>query len=75
LDNLAGLYYTQGKYAQAEPLCKRSLSIREKALSPDHPDVAMSHENLAALYRAMNRETEAGKIEAREGASVPPRDE
>jgi len=32
LYNLAGLYEAQGKYAEAEPLYKRSLAIREKAL-------------------------------------------
>ena len=34
------LYQAQGRYADAEPLYKRSLAIREKALGPDHPDVA-----------------------------------
>ena len=36
----AELYRAQGRYAEAEPLYKRSLAIREKALGPDHPDVA-----------------------------------
>ncbi len=35
LNNLAGLYQAQGKYAEAEPLYKRSLSIKEKALGPE----------------------------------------
>ncbi|CAN0390435.1 unnamed protein product, partial [Laminaria digitata] len=30
----------QGKYEEAGPLYERSLAIREKALGPDHPDVA-----------------------------------
>ena len=34
LNNLAGLYDNQGKYAEAEPLYKRSLAIDEKALGP-----------------------------------------
>ncbi len=50
LNNLAQLYVNQGRYAQAEPLHKRSLAIREKALGPDHPDVALSLNNLARLY-------------------------
>ena len=29
-----------GRYAEAEPLYRRSLEIREKQLGPDHPDVA-----------------------------------
>ena len=40
LNNLADLYQAQGRYADAEPLYKRSLAIGEKALGPDHPDVA-----------------------------------
>ena len=35
----------------AEPLHQRALAICEKALGPEHPDVAMSLNNLAALYR------------------------
>ena len=34
----------QGRYADAEPLYKRALAIDEKALGPDHPDVATSTE-------------------------------
>ncbi|MEE8511990.1 MAG: tetratricopeptide repeat protein [Acidiferrobacterales bacterium] len=41
-----------GRYGEAEPLYKRSLAIREKALGPDHPDVATSLNNLARLYSA-----------------------
>ena len=64
-NNLAGLYYNQGQYAQAEPLYKRSLAIREKALGPDHSDTAASLENMAALYRATNRIEEADALERR----------
>ncbi len=46
------LYQAQGRYAEAEPLYKRSLAIREKALGPDHPAVGTSLNNLAALYFA-----------------------
>jgi CHAT domain-containing protein/lipopolysaccharide biosynthesis regulator YciM len=42
--------YEQGKYNEAEPLAKRSLDIFEKALGPNHPDVATSLNNLAQLY-------------------------
>ena len=65
LNNLAALYQTQGHYAQAEPLYRRSLAILERALGPDHPDVATSLENLAALYRATQRIAEAEKLEER----------
>ena len=52
LNNLAALYHDQGRYADAEPLYKRSLAIHEKSLGPDHPDVATSLNNLAELYQA-----------------------
>ncbi len=51
LNNLAVLYKTQGKYAEAEQLYKRSLEIREKALGPKHSDVAQSLNNLAVLFK------------------------
>ena len=35
LNNLAVLYQAQGHYAEAEPLYKRSLAIREKVLGPE----------------------------------------
>ena len=48
----------QGRYAEAEPLYKRALAIREKALGPDHPDVAGLN-NLAELYDKQGRYAEA----------------
>ena len=59
LNNLAALYYAQGRYAEAEPLYRRALAIREQALGPDHPDTAQSLNNLAALYYAQGRYAEA----------------
>ena len=35
LDNLAALYETQGRYAEAEPLRRRALAIRDKELGPE----------------------------------------
>ena len=43
--------YNAGQYAEALPLAQRALSIREKELGPDDPDLASSLENLAASYR------------------------
>ena len=40
LNNLVMLYHAQGKYAEAEPLYRRALAIWEKALGPEHPNVA-----------------------------------
>ncbi len=47
---LLSLNRAQGKYAEAEPLHKRSLAIREKALGPEHPDVATDLDALGDLY-------------------------
>ncbi len=65
LNNLAALYHQQGRYAKAEPLYQRSLTIREKALGPEHPRVATSLENYAALLRQTTRADEAARMEAR----------
>ena len=59
LNNLAALYRAQGRYAEAEPLYRRSLAIREKALGPEHPDVGTALNNLALLYQAQGRYAEA----------------
>ncbi len=42
LGNLAEFYRAQGRYAEAEPHDQRALPIREKALRPEHPDLARS---------------------------------
>ncbi|HJU15371.1 MAG TPA: CHAT domain-containing tetratricopeptide repeat protein [Stellaceae bacterium] len=59
LNRQAVALYREGRYAEAEPLYKRSLAMREKALGPEHPDVAASLNNLAELYEAEGRYTEA----------------
>ena len=52
----------QGNYAEAAPLLQRSLAIREKALGPEHPDVATSLNNLAGLYQAQGNYAEAAPL-------------
>ena len=59
LNNLAELYAIQRRYADAEPLYKRSVAIREKALGADHPALAIGLNNLAGLYRLQGRSAEA----------------
>ena len=56
---LAKMYHDRGRYAEAEPLYKRALAISEKALGPDHPNVAMNLNSLALLFDAQARRTEA----------------
>lgn len=63
LDTLAELYVAQGSYAEAEPLLKRSLAIREKA--PGQPDVAASLEKLADLYDKQGKKAEAAAMRGR----------
>jgi tetratricopeptide (TPR) repeat protein len=53
LGGLATLYAGKGDYAKAEPLFRRSLEIRKRALGENHPDYATSLYNLAELYKAM----------------------
>ncbi len=70
LNDLAGLYHDQGRYAEAEPLYKRSQAIWEKTLGPDHPDVAASLNNLALLYYNQGRYAEAEPLNKRALAIV-----
>lgn len=53
LDKLAQAYKAIGQFANAEPLLKESLSIREKAYGPVNPEVAASARRLADLYQVM----------------------
>jgi tetratricopeptide (TPR) repeat protein len=59
LNNLAGLYQSQGKYSEAEPLHLQALSICKRQLGADHPDVAQNLMNLAALYHNTQRPSKA----------------
>ena len=51
--------YRQGKYREAIPLAEKVLAIIEKILGEEHPDVATSLNNLAALYQAQGNYTKA----------------
>ncbi len=48
-----------GRYDDAEPLLKRALKIRERALGPYHPDVATCLNNLGSLYHTEARYRDA----------------
>lgn len=43
--------YGEGKYQEAIAPAEQALTLREKALGPDHLDVASSMNNLARLYK------------------------
>src|SRR6185437_4713688 len=49
----------QFRYAEAEPLFRRALALREKALPPGHPDVGQSLNNLATLYERQDRHADS----------------
>ncbi|MCL1466882.1 tetratricopeptide repeat protein [Argonema galeatum] len=59
LHNLANLYYSQGRYSEAEPLLLQGLELRKRWLGDEHPDVATSLNNLANLYYSQGRYSEA----------------
>ena len=50
---------TLGQYDEAQPLLVQALAIRQKALGPEHPDVAQSLNNLARLHRAQGQYAKA----------------
>jgi tetratricopeptide (TPR) repeat protein len=59
----AGRYlYQQGQYRDAEPFWVAALKVREKALGPEHPDVAASCNNLAGLYQDQGKYAEAERL-------------
>src|SRR5439155_1136562 len=43
----AGTLWDQGKYATAQPLFEKSLEIRRRLLTDDHPSTAVSYNNEA----------------------------
>lgn len=42
----------QGRYEDALPLCEQALAMRKKTLGTNHPDTAISLNNLAAIWEA-----------------------
>src|SRR5438552_11137145 len=62
LNQEAATLYSSGKLAEAIPLVHRALAIQEKALGPEHPDVAASLDALAGLDRAQGNYREAERL-------------
>lgn len=54
LNNLAGLYSSQGRYSQAEPLYQQALEICERCLGVNHPNTVTCRKNFENLRLAMN---------------------
>jgi len=59
LNELAMLYATQHKYAQAEPLFQRALGVSVAALGSDHPDVGIILKNIGILKASQRQYAEA----------------
>jgi tetratricopeptide (TPR) repeat protein len=51
LNSAGGYVFGRGVYSSARALLERALAIRERALGPEHPDTAMSLNNLALLLK------------------------
>jgi tetratricopeptide (TPR) repeat protein len=49
LNNLAKLYYSQGRYTEAEPLYVQALELSKRVLGANHPTTTTIHENLELL--------------------------
>ena len=72
LSALAGLYQEMGRYADAEPLYRRSLAIRERALGPEHPHVAVTLNLLSFLHILQGNPAE-GETAARRALAIQER--
>src|SRR5436309_12385218 len=53
LDNLAGVLRMEGKYPDAEPLCLRTLTIKERIFGAESPNVASTLKDLSEIRRAL----------------------
>ncbi|MBI3796166.1 MAG: tetratricopeptide repeat protein [Deltaproteobacteria bacterium] len=51
LSRRAEQHWAKGEYAQAESLWQRALTIQERALGPEHPNVVITLFSLARLYQ------------------------
>src|SRR5947208_1094060 len=59
IDEQVNKLWRERKYAEAIPLAQQALEIRERLLSPYHQDIAISLNNLAALYRSTGQYAKA----------------
>jgi tetratricopeptide repeat protein len=58
---LAKLYQAQGRDFDAEPLFKRALAMREKALGIEHPDTKEVRRNLQTLGQSTDVPAEVSR--------------
>lgn len=59
LTKTANYLYERGAYAEAEPLLRRALELRQKCFGPEHIEVARAWDDLGVLYQSQGRYGEA----------------
>src|SRR5262249_13643672 len=62
LTDLGTLYYTQKRYADAQPLYERALAIDERSPRPDNSSLSTTFHNLALVYWKQNRPEDAERM-------------
>jgi tetratricopeptide (TPR) repeat protein len=62
LDTKADALHERGKDAEAEPLLRKALAVREEGLGPRHPDTAACYNNLATNLEGLGRYQEAERL-------------
>jgi tetratricopeptide (TPR) repeat protein len=59
LEGLSEALFHQGKFDEAEPLCRQTIDIFTTLRGPEHPDVGVTTSNLAMLLKAQGKHSEA----------------
>lgn len=72
LNKLADFYTARGKYDQAEPLLKRSLTLSEHAFGTDSAQAAEVIRTLSALYKLKGDSVKADQFAKRARSIDPP---
>ena len=65
VNNLARLYIHQGKYSEAEDLCRGALTTLENVFDENHPNVAEVLETMAHLHHRSGAVGKATKLRRR----------
>ena len=72
LNDLASLYIDLGRYAEAEPLLKRALALRESSQGPDSLELGADLESLGRVYRILGRNADA-ELSLKRGIAIAER--
>ncbi|MDB9349358.1 tetratricopeptide repeat protein, partial [Nodularia spumigena] len=64
LNNLANLYYSQGRYDEAEPLYLQAFKIRQQVFGVDHPKTVTVRENLDNLRANLSDSPQSGNFDS-----------